>query len=148
MSKTHVTLNKPIYLGFAILEYSKLLMQRFHYDYTKPKFGNKSKLLFTDTNSFCINIETEDVYKDMRENPELFDFSNYPTNHPNYSTANKKIVGKFKDETAGGCVEKFIGLKSKMYSLKYADNYKNTCKGVQKCVAKIKYQLMNSIIHL
>jgi hypothetical protein len=136
MRKTTVTLNKPIYLGFAILEYSKLLMQRFHYDYIKPKYGNMSVLLFTDTDSLAYNIETKDVYKDMRENPELFDFSNYPTDHPNYSEKNKKIVGKFKDETAGVCIEKFVGLKSKMYSLKYANNYKNTCKGVQKCVAK------------
>ena len=138
MSKTKVILNKPIYLGFAILEYSKLLMQQFHYDYIKPKYGDKSKLLFTDTDSFLINIETKDVYKDMRDNKELFDFSNYPVDHPNYSTENKKVVGLFKDESAGECLEKFVGLKSKMYSLKYKEKDKNTCKGVQKCVAKNK----------
>lgn len=138
MSKTEVKLDKPIYLGFAILEYSKLLMQRFHYGYIKPKYGNKATLLFTDTDSLAYCIETKDIYKDMRKNPELFDFSNYPVDHPNYSVKNKKVVGLFKDESDGRCLEKFVGLKSKMYSLKYKDKDKNTCKGVQKCVAKNK----------
>jgi hypothetical protein len=113
-------------------------MQQFHYDYIKPKYGDKATLLFTDTDSFCVNIETKDVYKDMRDNAGLFDFSNYPVDHPNYSTENKKVVGRFKDESAGECLEKFVGLKSKMYSLKYKEKDKNTCKGVQKCVAKNK----------
>ena len=137
MQKESVKLNKPIYLGFCILEYSKLLMQEFHYDYIKKRYGNKAQLLFTDTDSLCYNIKTDDIYKDMLEDEDLFDFSNYPEDHPNFSNKNKKVVGKMKDECAKRILTEFCGLKSKVYSLKFDDgSYKNTCKGVQKCVTK------------
>jgi len=135
MHKMEVQLNKPIYLGFAILEYSKLLMQEFHYDFIKKKYKDNAKLLFTDTDSLCYCIKTENIYSDMKENSHLFDFSNYPKNHSNYSDENKKVVGKMKDESGSRCIEKFVGLKSKMYSLLYSDKCKNTAKGIQKCVS-------------
>jgi len=79
-----ITVYKPISVGFAILEISKLLMCRFFYDYLKQKYGNKCKLLFTDTDSLCCHIETEDLYADMAENIELFDTSNFETTHSLY----------------------------------------------------------------
>ena len=63
MKKTSLTMNKPIYLGMCILELSKTIMYDFHYQYIKPKYGEKAKLLFTDTDSFMYEIETEDFYR-------------------------------------------------------------------------------------
>ena len=75
--KPVLTLNKPIYVGFSILDLSKLLMYEFHYKYIKSK--SDAKLLFTDTDSLVYKIKTEDVYEDFYQDKNLFDFSNYPT---------------------------------------------------------------------
>jgi len=83
-AKQMITLNKPISVGFTILEISKLIMYRFFYEYLKPKYGDKYKLLFMDTDSLCCHIETEDLYADMAKNIELFDTSNFETTHPLY----------------------------------------------------------------
>jgi len=64
-AKQTITLNKPISVGFTILEISKLIMYKFYYDYLKPKYGDKCKLLFTDTDSLCCHIQTGDLYADM-----------------------------------------------------------------------------------
>jgi hypothetical protein len=132
-----VKLNKPIALGFSILEYSKLHMQRFHYDNIKPKYGEKATLLFTDTDSFCYDIKTEDLYKDIAEDSANYDLSNYPKDHAIYDATNKKVVGKFKDELGGEIMTEFVGLKSKVYSFVKEDGvYKNTLKGINRSVAK------------
>ena len=70
MKKTRVVLNKPIYLGQAILHISKTLMYKFWYDYIKTKYGDKAKLCYMDTDSFIIHIETEDFYKDIANDVE------------------------------------------------------------------------------
>ena len=94
MTKASAKLFKPVYAGFSILDNSKLVMYQFHYDYMKQKYGNKSKLMFTDTDPLCYEIETEDFYKDMQENKEHFDLSSYGKNHFLYDTENaKKIQG-------------------------------------------------------
>ena len=64
MKKFKVKLNKPIYLGQAILDLSKTLMYEFWYDYIKPKYNDKAKLCYMDTDSFVMYIKTEDFYKD------------------------------------------------------------------------------------
>ena len=70
-NKVTLTLNKPAYIGMCILELSKVLMYEFHYDYIKNKYGNNSKLLFTDANSLMYEIKTEDVYKDFSNDKEI-----------------------------------------------------------------------------
>ena len=65
MKKTNLTMNKPVYLGMCILDLSKTVMYEFHYNYIKEKYGDKAKLLFTDTDSLMYEIETEDFYKDI-----------------------------------------------------------------------------------
>ena len=96
--KETLTLNRPAYVGMCILDLSKTLMYDFHYGYIKRMYGNKAKLLFTDMDSLMYEIEMEDVYKDFWNDEDMFDNSDYPENSPYYCNANKKVIGKFKDE--------------------------------------------------
>ncbi len=133
LKKTEVVLDKPIIVGMSVLDLSKTLMYQFHYKTIKQKYGNKAKLLFTDTDSLCYHIETEDVYKDMQEQKDLYDFSDYPKDHFLFSNANKKVVGKFKDESNGCPITEFVGLRSKMYSFTTEDDHNSKkAKGIKK----------------
>ena len=147
MKKTKLYLNRPIYVGFAILDLSKVLMYQFHYEYMKPKYDYKAKLLFTDTDSLCYEIKTDDVYQDMLQNIDLFDTSEYARDHPLYSPTNKKVLGKMKDETHGIPIQEFVGLRPKMYSILYMENdkqvEKKTAKGIKKSVTKRKLRHAN-----
>ena len=87
----------------------------------KNKYNNKVELIYTDTDSFIIHVETDDIYKDMLEDRNLYDFSEYPKNHSNYDIKDKKVLGKFKDELNSKIITEFIGLKPKMYSSDYID---------------------------
>ena len=100
----------------AILDLSKLHMYSFFYDVLKPKYGEKVNLAYTDTDSFIIHTETEDIYTDFNNLQEHMDFSDYPPDHPNFNKANKKVLGKFKDEVNGKVISEFVGLKPKMYA--------------------------------
>ena len=85
----------------------------------KKKYGNKAQLLFTDTDSLMYHVETADIYKDMVESKELYDLSNFKSTNAYYQpdfAANKAVVGKMKDETAGDPMVEFVGLRQKMYS--------------------------------
>ena len=121
MKKKSITLNKPIYAGMAILDLSKLHMYQFHYDYIKPKYGDKAKLLMTDTDSLCYHIETEDFYADMKQDIHKYDMSNFDYEKLAHfkDNSNKKQVGFFKEEGDGKPWSEFVGLRPKMYSLAY-----------------------------
>ena len=131
--KETLTLNRPAYLGMCILDLSKTLMYDFHYNYIKSKYGDKAKLLFTDTDSLTYEIETKDAYKNFWNDKDKFDNSDYPESSPYFNKTNKKVIGKFKDEAAGIPIIEFIGLRSKMYSY-MKDNQKGekTAKGIKK----------------
>ena len=113
--KSVLTLDKPSYVGFSVLELSKLLMYKFHYEYVKNKFD--AKLLFTDTDSLVYEIKGEYVHEKSFQDKELFDFSNYPVNSKYYDAKNNAVLCKMKDEFKGKRISEFVGLKSKMYSL-------------------------------
>ena len=132
--KSVLILDKPIYVGFSILELSKLLMYKFHYEHVKQKFD--AKLLFIDTDSLVYEIKGEDVYEKSFQDKELFDFSEYPVNSRFYDPTNKKILGKMKDEFKGFKeFKEFVGLKSKMYSLISVDDKEvSKAKGVNKTI--------------
>ena len=101
MKKVEVKMNKPIYLGQAILDISKTFMYEFWYDYIKPIYEDKARLCYMDTDSFVINIKTNGFYKDIASDVEKqFDKSNYDKNdkRPLPIEINKKVTGKFKDE--------------------------------------------------
>ena len=140
MKKTSLTMNKPVYLGMSILDLSKTLMFDFHYKYIKPKYNKQAKLLFTDTDSFLYEIQTEDFYKDISGDvKDRFDTSDYPKNHPSVIVTgiNKKVLGMFKDEAKGKNITEFVGLRSKLYSYKMEEGKENKkCKGIKKAVVE------------
>ena len=140
MKKTEVYFNKPVYVGQAILDLSKTLMYDFHYNYIKDKYGQKAELLFTDTDSLMYQIKTKDFYKDIcYDIKNKFDTSDYPTDHPSgiLTGVNKKVIGKFKDESSGKQITHFVGLRPKLYSYKLEDEKElKKCKGIKKNVVK------------
>ena len=113
--KSVLVFDKPIYVEFSILELSKLLMYKVHYEYVKNKVDGK--LLFTDTDSLVYEIKGEDIYEKPFQEKELFDFSNYPVNSKYYDTKNNAVLGKMKDEFKRKMIREFVGLKGKIYSL-------------------------------
>ena len=139
MKKTSLTMNKPVYLGMCILDLSKTIMYDFHYNYIKSKYGDKAKLLFSDTDSLMCEIQTEDFYKDISGDvKDRFDTSDYPENHPSGipTGINKKVLGKMKDEAAGKIIKEFVGLRAKLYSFIMDDGGEEIkkCKGIKKQV--------------
>ena len=142
LKKKVTILNKPMQVGFSILDISKTLMYDFHYNYILKKYGpDKAKLLFTDTDSLCYEIETDDAFQDMVDDKYMFDLSDFSADFKTkqgnnvLSNENKKVPGKFKLETLKTIALEFIGLRSKCYSIKLEnDTEKSTCKGVKKCV--------------
>ena len=142
MKKTEVYFNKPVYVGQSILDLSKTLMFDFHYNYIKKKYGKKSELLFTDTDSLMYEIKTKDFYKDIYiDVKNKFDTSDYPSDHPSgiITGANKKVIGMFKDEVAGKQITHFVGLRPKLYSFKIEEESEvRKCKGIKKNVIKKK----------
>ena len=138
INKTRVKMNKPIYLGLSILDISKILMHEFWYDYMKPKYGNDVKLCYMDTDSFIMNIKTEDFYKDIANDVEKrFDTSNYEVNRPLPTGKNKKVIGSMKDELGGKIITEFVTLRPKAYSY-LTDNGKEDkkAKGTKKWIIK------------
>ena len=138
MKKTKVKMNKPIYLGLSILEISKILMYEFWYDYMKLKYGDNVKLCYTDTDSFIMNIKTEDFYKDIADDVEkIFDTSNYEFDRPLPAGKNKKVIGLMKDELGGKIMIEFVALRPKTYSYLTDDCEEDKkAKGTKKCVIK------------
>ena len=104
-------------------------MYDFHYRFIKKCFD--AELLFTNTDSLTYEIKSEDVYEGFFKYSHLFDFSNYLTDPKFFDETNKKVIGKMKDESEGKVIGEFVGLKSKMYSIKNIDRkVSNTAKGV------------------
>lgn len=137
MERLKVTYNKPIYIGFSVLELSKLLMYNFYYDFLKPLYQKNIQLCYMDTDSFILLIHTDDIYNDMKLHLSKFDTSNFPPNNIfNIPLQNKSILGLFKDENAGKIQTEFVGLRSKMYANKVELDVTKKAKGVKKYVVK------------
>ena len=137
MKKTRIKRTKPLYLGMSI----------FWYDYINPKYGDKAKLCYTDTNSFIIHIITKDFFEDISNDVEKwFDTSNYDKNdkRPLPIGKNKKVPGLFKDELGGKIITEVVALRPKAYA--YLDDDGNNhkkAKGTKKCVIKQKLMFQN-----
>ena len=114
MKKTKVKMTKPIYLGMSISDTSKTLMYTCWYDYIKPKYGERAKLCYTDTDSFVIYIKTEDCFEDISNDVEKwFDTSNCDENdeRPLPIGKNKRIPSIFKDESGGKIMVDVVALR-------------------------------------
>ena len=149
MKKTKVKMNKLIYLGMSILDISKTLMYEFWYDYIKPKYQDRAKLCYMDTDSLIIHIKTDNFYKEIANDVEKqFDTSNYDDNdkRPLPVGKNKKVIGLFEHELGGKIIKEFVVLREKTYSyLTDDDSEDEKAKGTKKCVIKRRLMFGNYI---
>ena len=132
--KTVVNCNKPIYIGFVILELSKLKMYETYYEYLKPKFGDRLELLYTDTDSFILHIQSEDLYEEIKNDvKERYDTRKYPKNSELFYEGNAFKLGCLKDECNGKIIREFCGTCSKSYSytVEGEKTEKKKCKGIK-----------------
>lgn len=138
MNQTHILMNKPIAIGMSILDLSKVLMYEFYYSQIKPKYKEDVEMMYTDTDSMILEVNTEDFYADMLKTLDQYDTSDYPEpNKFNIPRVNKKVPGLFKDELNGEILTEFVGLRSKMYCVKSEGVEKmKKAKGVKKYVLK------------
>ena len=114
-------------------------MYEFHYDYMIPKYGNRLKLCYMDTDSLIYSIKTEDFYADIADDVETrFDTSGYPNDgsRPLSIGKNKKVIGLMKDELGSEIMKEFVSLRPKMYSYRVGNSEPKKCKGIKKCVVK------------
>lgn len=120
LDKTETLMNKPIAIGCAVLDISKVLMYEFHYDRMKREYGDDCTLCYTDTDSFIyLFTNVNNIYDDMKKNMHLYDTSDYaPDNEHGMMRINKKVPGLMKDENNGACMSEFVGLRSKMYAVR------------------------------
>lgn len=134
--QTHVMLDKPIAIGMSILDISKVLMYEFFYDNLKLNYGSNIQMLYTDTDSFILEVFTNCFYADMLKDIKNYDTSNFPENNKyGMPSANMKVPGVFKDELRGKIMTEFVGLRSKMYCVKTGKIEKmKKAKGVKKIV--------------
>ena len=124
-------MNKPIYIGQAILDISKYVMYNFYYKVMKPNLRDLT-LNYMDTDSFIFETST-DIFEFIRENPRYFDTSNYDKDNCfGIKPQNKKVIGLFKDELAGKPMTEFVGLRSKLYAYKYDTRTVTKAKGINK----------------
>lgn len=133
-----VILDKPLYIGFSVLEISKAHMYDFHYSVFKPFYKNRLSMCYTDTDSLIYHIETHDFYEDLKEHfMNYFDTSNFsPSNIYNIPLANKKVPGLFKDELGGKIIHEFVGLRSKLYCVKTDESEIKRAKGIKRCCVR------------
>ena len=136
MGKVKVMMNKPVYLGQAILDLSKIILCEFHYDYMLPKYGNNLKLCYMDTDSLIYDIKMKDFHKDIAEDVEArFDTSGY-CDRPFPVGKNKKVIGLMKDELGGEVMKEFVSLRPKMYSQRWVTQNQRNAKELKSALSK------------
>ena len=135
--QNEVLMDKPIFLGFSMLELSKVLMYETYYDKLQPYFKQENfQLHYMDTDSFVISVNTKDIIRDLK-NLNVFDSSNLDENLELVSNENKKVLGKYKIETPKNIwIDEFFYLRSKMYTFKCGDDSRNKLKGISKSQSK------------
>ena len=141
MGEIKVVMNKPVYLGQAILDLSKIVMYEFHYDYMVAKYGlDKLKLCYIDTDSLVYNIKTEHFYADIADDVETrFDTSGYNKKdaRPLPIGKNKKVLGLMKDELRRAIMTGLVAVGPELYSYKVLGGSEDKkCKEIKKCVVK------------
>lgn len=155
-----IKFDKPIYIGFAVLDISKTLMYDYHYNTMKQHYKGNINLMYTDTGMYFViiiiifiiltfmiiisdslvyHVKTDDFYNDLLNNPDLLarmDLSNLPRDHPCYDATRKKVPGLFSDETDGRAIYEFVALRAKSYAYNIEGIEKITAKGIRRHVVK------------
>ena len=136
--KIRVKMTNPLYLGMSILDISKILMYEFWYDYIKPKYGDRAKLCYTDTDSFVINIITEDFFEDISDDVEgWLGTSSYVDKRPLAIGKNKRVPDLFNDELGGKIIKEVVALRPKTWAYLMDDGSdKKKAKGTKKSLIK------------
>jgi hypothetical protein len=141
MGKLKIVYNKPIYIGFSILDISKTVIYDFFYNFIKSKFGDDASLLYTDTDSLILKIYTENFYQVISENLDKFDTSNYPETNKFNVIKNQSVVGKMKDEFPGDPITSFYGTGAKAYYVSSLNSEIKKAKGIKKSVIENELHL-------
>lgn len=137
LSPEKVILDRPIYIGFAVLEHAKQHLYKFHYDFIKRKYNDNAQLCYTDTDSLLYLIKTHDFYQDISKHLSQFDTSNFSSDNPYHiPRVHAKIPGLFKDEMGGEVISEFIGLRAKLYYINCVKTQIKKAKGTNKSVTK------------
>ncbi|CAH1104394.1 unnamed protein product [Psylliodes chrysocephalus] len=144
LGKTKIIHDKPLYVGFSILDISKTVIYNFYYGYIKSKYGEDATLLYTDTDSLILEICTPNFYENMKENLHYFDTSNYPVDNIHGISKTKSILGKMKDEFASAPIKSFYGTGAKAYCVE-ANKLLKKAKGVSKHITKHQLQLSDYV---
>ena len=131
-----VVWSRPTPEGASILDLSKLSLYKFHYDEMKPRFGDKIKVCYKDTDSLLYTVETENLYSEMATFKHLLDLSDYPEEHFLHDKTNKKVPLTMTDELQGKVLSQVVCLRSKLFSIETEGGVKQSAKGVQKSVKK------------
>jgi hypothetical protein len=136
LKKETVVCSKPIYAGTSCLDISKNLFYRIYYDFLLQMYGkSRCQLIYTDTDSYYVALNTEDVYKDMLLNEHCFDLSNFNRDSNMFSNKRKRVPGLLKDVYPECCIEEVCALRSKLYAVKLQDGSQDVkAKGVKKSV--------------
>ena len=136
LSPDKIKWSKPTPVGASILDLSKLCLYRFHYEEMKPRYGDRLKVCYKDTNSLFYRIETNDLYSEMHGFKHLLDLSDSPETHFLHDKSNKKVPLTMTDELQGKILTEIVCLRSKLYSIQFEGGVKQRAKGIQKSVKK------------
>ncbi|XP_072376726.1 uncharacterized protein [Diabrotica undecimpunctata] len=140
LNKTKIIYDKPLYIGFSILDVSKTFIYDFFYGYIKNKYHSNANLLYTDTDSLILEVQTPNFYDDMNKNLRYFDTSNYSENNQHGVDKTKSILGKMKNEFPNTTIKAFYGTGAKAYCI-VADTIVKKAKGVSRHVVKNQLHL-------
>lgn len=140
MNRTEIVYDKPIYVGFCVLDISKTIMYDFYYGFLKKQYGDNVELLYTDTDSFILELYTDDFYKDIKNNITKFDTSNYAIDNKFNIPKTPSVLGKMKDEYAGQIIYEFYGTGAKCYCVITEKDVTKKAKGVKHNVIREKIQ--------
>ena len=92
--QVRLVLSRPVFVGMSVLDLSKHLMYDFYYNQLRGQYGDRCQLLYTDTDSLLLEVQTEDVFRDMASHAELYDTSDYPPEHPPAQHRQQKSAGE------------------------------------------------------
>jgi len=131
MERLRITYDKPIYIGFCVLELSKHIIYDFYYNFIKNQYQDRVSLLYTDTDSLILHTLTDDFYEDMKQNLSQYDTSNFKPDNPFGIPVSDSIIGKMKDECEGKIIHEFYGTGAKAYVVNVEGQYTKRAKGIQ-----------------